>query len=462
MWTEKRSCVVVLLFHVMVVVCGFSFGVRSRRALPLSSSSTLLHSSSSSSSNSFSVKSSVLDEGLTDEEKTIVRVFRNCGPSVAYVTSTIASRKDNGRRRRRRGDNKSKSKSNNSSIPPGTSLGSGSGFVVESDGYVVTNYHVIQRAYDLNQRTAQWRNMTQPLLSSGVWWNNKNKELSLLPSAQVYVRINSSTQYGRAEVVGVRPELDVAVLRLNSTFAKTTKDYVPLSYGSSADLLVGQRVVAIGNPFGLDQTVTSGVVSALNRQVTGVAGNEIPNCIQTDAAINPGNSGGPLLNSRGELVGVNTMIVTTSGSNAGIGFAVPVDAVQRVANDLIATDRRRRGSGRGPGRWGLSLASDVLTQSMMGNIGVGGVNTTTTTGVLILKVDPNSAAHESGLRPTRVESGVVVERGDVIVAINGNEIRGGLADVQEDFRTRTVGEQIMLTVENGEKGQKRVVYVTLK
>ena len=278
-------------------------------------------SSSSSSSSAFSVKASTLEENLTEEETTIVRVFRQCGPSVAYVTSFLnsptptLSSSTAASRSKANSTPKSKSKSNSkTSSPSGRALGSGSGFVIEEDGYLVTNYHVIQRAHEINQSFQRLRNITTvPLNSNSI--SNSNSTIAL-PSilqntlsnsfnitsnalglgladesyipAKVYVRINSSTKYQLAEIIGIKPELDVAVLKIAATNVNaknetsTTEDTFPqIQMGSSSDLLVGQRVVAIGNPFGLDQTVTTGVVSALDRDVTGVAGNKIPNCIQT-------------------------------------------------------------------------------------------------------------------------------------------------------------------------------------
>ena len=183
--------------------------------------------------------------------------------------------------------------------------------------------------------------------------------------------------------------------------------------------------------------------------------------LYTDAAINPGNSGGPLLNSRGELIGVNTAIITTSGSNAGIGFAIPVDAMSRAANKIVDSDRRKRvktgeNSSMKGGYLGITLASDELTKSIWKTITEDGDKE----GVLILTVKSDSPADEGGLIPTKIDKGKIIQRGDIIVAINGNKVVNGLKEVQDDFRTRKTGEKLMLTVE-GENGVRRVVYVTL-
>lgn len=437
-------------------------------------------SSPSSHLYSFSVKASELEEGLTDEEKTIIRVFRQCGPSVAFVTSFLTTpNTSNNRSNRNNIDNNNNRKGENNRPPnTGRSLGSGSGFIVDKDGYLVTNYHVIQRAYELNESLQRTRNITtatvdmltpsvvKPFVDSFINNTITGSIINSEDAAKVYVRINSSTKYQLVDVVGVRPDLDIAVLKIrpNANFAspseETTTDALDvIKIGSSSKLLVGQRVVAIGNPFGLDQTVTAGVVSSLNRDITGVAGNKITNCVQTDASINPGNSGGPLLNSQGELVGVNTMIISTSGSNAGIGFAVPSDSVEKAALQIIENHRRKDGSiaSKGSktkkrGYIGFTLASDEVTMELW--------KKKEKNGVLVLDVKDNSPAEEGGLIATSFSKKTGVLIGDVIVAINGKEITAGLKEVEEDLRKCVQGEQINLTVEKSD-GTRKVVYLTL-
>ncbi|MBP9947750.1 MAG: trypsin-like peptidase domain-containing protein, partial [Vicinamibacteria bacterium] len=183
--------------------------------------------------------------------------------------------------------------------------GSGSGFVWDDKGHIVTNYHVVQ-----------------PVVGSR--------------SAEIRVTLRDRNLAGT--LVGAAPELDLAVIRVEAPGAELGA----LPLGSSSDLEVGQKVFAIGNPFGLDHTLTTGIVSALGRTITSVLNTPIEDVIQTDAAINPGNSGGPLLDSSGRLIGVNTAIYSPSGTNAGIGFAVPVDTVSRVVPQLIQFGRMRR------------------------------------------------------------------------------------------------------------------------
>ena len=290
------------------------------------------------------VKATDLDEslGLSPEERTVVNIHRVCSPSVVYVTSVASTRRRDGKKKTTTEDR--------NKLPNGMSLGSGSGFVVDTEGYIVTNYHVVQRAYESNQAVLQYEKFWDDLaknttknIKDKLSFSNSNmvdnvenavnrtvnaitgkdsKTDDVLP-ASVYVRFgengdgdeNGVTSYHYCEIVDVMKELDIAVLKINST--TKVNNLRAMEYGVSSNLVVGQSLLAIGNPFGLDRTITSGLVSALGRSVTGVAGNKISNCIQTDCAINPGNSGGPLLNLKGEVVGVNTMIITTSGSSAG-------------------------------------------------------------------------------------------------------------------------------------------------
>ena len=217
---------------------------------------------------------------LAAEEKSNIELFRLSSPSVVYITR-LAMRRD-------------RFSLNMFEIPQGT----GSGFVWNNLGHIITNFHVVQGTSSL-----------RITLADNSEWD--------------------------ARVVGVSPDQDLAVLFINAPRTRLK----PIAIGQSANLQVGQRVFAIGNPFGLDQTLTTGIISALGREIDGVSGRKISGVIQTDAAINPGNSGGPLLDSAGRLIGVNTAIFSPSGSNAGIGFAVPVDTVNRVAPQLIRHGR---------------------------------------------------------------------------------------------------------------------------
>jgi S1-C subfamily serine protease len=214
--------------------------------------------------------------------------------------------------------------------------------------------------------------------------------------------------------VGLASDKDIAVLKIDAPESKLK----PLRIGVSNDLLVGQKVFAIGNPFGLDQTLTTGVVSALGRQITSVNGRRISDVIQTDAAINPGNSGGPLLDSAGRLIGINTQIASPSGASAGIGFAVPVDTVNQVVTDIIRYGRVIK-----PGL-GVTTVPDPYARRL------------DVVGVLMLDVPPESAAGRAGLRGTIISQGRIVQLGDVIVQIGNERItrQSDLLDALAQFR----------------------------
>ncbi|HWV42775.1 S1C family serine protease [Pseudorhodoplanes sp.] len=264
-----------------------------------------------------------------------------------------------------------------------TATGTGTGFLWDAAGNIVTNAHVVQNATRLAVRT-----------SEGTIYN--------------------------AELVGAAPGYDLAVVRVLNFVSLPA----PLPLGTSADLKVGQLVFAIGNPFGLDQTLTTGVISALKRRMPTAGGREIADVIQTDAAINPGNSGGPLLDSAGRLIGVNTAILSPSGTSAGIGFAIPVDVVNRVVPELIKSGRVRT-----PGI-GIVAASEAVASRA-------GID-----GVIIVQTMPNSPAAKAGLRGVDPRTGAI---GDVIVAADGKRIRK-LSDLTDILERIGVPGQIRLTI----------------
>ena len=301
---------------------------------------------------------------LAAEEKSNIELFRVASPSVVYITRLAM----------RRG----MFSLNLFEIPQGT----GTGFVWSDQGHVITNFHVIQRASTLRVTLAD----------NSEW---------------------------EARVVGVAPDQDLAVLFINAPRSRLK----PISIGRSANLQVGQRVFAIGNPFGLDQTLTTGIISALGREIDSVSGRKISGVIQTDAAINPGNSGGPLLDSAARLIGVNTAIFSPSGSSAGIGFAVPVDTVNRVVPQLIRHGRVTR-----PGL-GVHVA-DRRTARRFG-----------ARGVLIIRVQKGSAAEAAGLRGTRRGEGGRLLLGDVIVGVGGKPV-ASLDELSDALDEHKVGEVV--------------------
>ncbi|MEW6426584.1 MAG: trypsin-like peptidase domain-containing protein [Thermodesulfobacteriota bacterium] len=304
---------------------------------------------------------------LADDERNTIDVFQRVSPSVVFITNVELRR--------------NLFSLNVYEIPQGT----GSGFIWDREGRVVTNYHVIEGA-----------SRVEVSMADGSTW--------------------------KALVVGVAPDKDIAVLHISAPSEKLR--VIPL--GESSRLLVGQKVFAIGNPFGLDQTMTSGIVSALGREITAVTGRTIQDVIQTDAAINPGNSGGPLLDSAGRLIGINTAIYSPSGGSAGIGFAVPVDTVNRVVPEIIRYGRVIR-----PGI-GVMVANENISRRL-------GLE-----GVLIISVQPGSRAAVAGLRGTRQVGGDII-LGDVIQTVNGVAVVD-----YNDFRNQLdrykVGDEVRLGI----------------
>ena len=282
---------------------------------------------------------------LFSGEKSTIALFRQASPAVVNITAI--------------GVQRDLFTLNLYQIPQGT----GSGFVWDTRGNIITNFHVIQNA----------------------------------DTAQVTLADQSNW---KARVVGVAPDKDLAVLRIDAPANRLP----PIPIGTSKDLQVGQSVFAIGNPFGLDQTLTTGVISALNREIESVTRRPIQGVIQSDAAINPGNSGGPLLDSAGRLIGVNTAIYSPSGASAGIGFAIPVDTVNRIVPELIRSGKVTR-----PGL-GVQIADEQIAQRL-------GVS-----GVLVVDVAKGSAASRAGIQPTRRDAEGRLRLGDIIVAIDGKKV----------------------------------------
>ncbi|MFO0116041.1 MAG: S1C family serine protease [Betaproteobacteria bacterium] len=320
---------------------------------------------------------------LLEQEKSLVSLFENAAPSVAYLTTET---------RVRRGF---------FGEQVGIAQGAGSGFVWDSRGHVVTNFHVV----------------------AGV----------APGQGKVFVKLDNSKDPIPAEVVGSSPEYDLAVVRLVSVPAGIK----PLPIGQSRDLKVGQSVIAIGNPFGLSRTLTAGIISALDRYLPTEEYVEIAGGIQTDAAINPGNSGGPLLDSAGRLIGVNQQIRSASGSSAGVGFAIPVDTVNRVVPQLIA-----RGYASYP-----SIGIQAVDPYLVSRNGIKGVVISAT-----LRGGP---AAEAGLKPFSRRTG---ELGDVIIAVNGRQTDTFSTFVAELDRVG-VGNVAELTIVRDDKERKERIKV---
>ncbi len=308
---------------------------------------------------------------LAQDEKATIQLFRAASPSVVFITTSH----------------------NKKSAPLGnkdgtsTKNGQGTGIIWNREGHILTNYHVIK------EESATW---TVTLADHSSW---------------------------PASLVGASKSQDIAILRI---FAPPTR-LAPINIGTSQNLQVGQKVFAIGNPFGFDQTLSTGVISALGRIIKPTENAEITGAIQTDAPINPGNSGGPLLDSAGLLIGVNTALYSPNGSYAGIGFAIPVDTVNLIVTELIQSGRIKR----------PALGVNVSPGNLEEEFGL--------KGVMILNVSKGGAAEKAGLLPFHWnESGHLV-LGDLLVAINSRRVEN-LSDLYRLLGTHQVGETVQVTV----------------
>lgn len=313
---------------------------------------------------------------LTNSEEATIKLFESSAPSVCFIT-TSTLREDFWNR-------------NVMEIPSGT----GSGFIWDKDGHIITNFHVIQNA------------------------------------SKIRVTLADRSVFD-AEVVGHEANKDLAVLKIKAPADKLK----PIPVGQSSNLKVGQSVYAIGNPFGLDQTLTTGVISALGREITSLTGRPIRDVIQTDAAINPGNSGGPLLDSSGRLIGVNTMIYSPSGASAGIGFSIPVDEVNWVVSDLIQYGELKR----------PVMGIQLLPEQYASNWGV--------EGVMVYGVEPDSPADKAGLKGVSRNKFGEIEHGDIITGINSKEIKNS-NDLFLALEKHNPGDKVEVSYKRGEKKQK--------
>ncbi len=282
--------------------------------------------------------------------------------------------------------------------------GQGSGFIWDDDGHIVTNFHVVEGGEDF--------------------------QISFYNDKKTY----------KAKIVGVAPRKDIAVLKLEKLppFLKAIKK------GSSKSLQVGQFAIAIGNPFGLDHSMSRGIISALGRKIEGIGKVTINNMIQTDAAINQGNSGGPLLNSNGELIGMNTMIYSPSGTNAGLGFAVPSDTINRIVPQLIEHGKIIRPS------LGITVLDDDIKERFFGD-----------KGVAVLEVISGSPADKAGIKGLSRGRRGQIFKGDLILKINDKEVNS-YDDIYHVFDTYKVGDLVEVTVKKEEKGNTEKLKIKLE
>lgn len=313
---------------------------------------------------------------LDSEERSNINVFKVASPSVVNISterSISATRGD--------------VTLNIGRMPSGT----GSGFIWDNEGHIVTNYHVVEGS-----------DFVKVKLTDGSEWE--------------------------AERLGEAPEFDLAVLKIKAPVNQLR----PLSIGRSDNLEVGQKVFAIGNPFGLDQTLTTGIVSGLGREIDSSSGSIIRGAIQTDAAINPGNSGGPLLDSQGRLMGINTAILSRSGASAGVGFAVPVNTVRSTVPLLISGQMLNRGF------LGIALAPMQISEQVAD------------VGVLILGIAEDSPADKSGLRSTRMDENGEVIWGDLLISLEGERIENS-ESLLEKLQEYHAGDEVLLGIMRGEE-----------
>jgi len=318
---------------------------------------------------------------LSAEEQQVIAIFEQNAPSVVFIKNASLQM--------------DWFSANIYEIP----TGAGSGFVWDKEGHIITNFHVIYEA-----------DRIQVVLS-----NRKGYQ---------------------AQVVGYSPDHDLAVLKIQAP----PEELVSVQIGSSADLQVGQKVLSIGNPFGLDHSLTTGVVSALGRTIRSLTGRQIYDVIQTDAAINPGNSGGPLLNSQGKLIGVSTAIYSPSGAYAGIGFAIPVDVVKRIVPQLIEFGYVKRAG------LGIILVPDNIRRQLR------------VEGAMILQLYPGGPAERAGLRATRRDVFGNIIAGDIITAIAGKPIADSedlLRIIESQYQA---GDEVEIVFRRGDKtGTVKVV-----
>lgn len=327
-----------IITGILLLIAGLLFGLSLRKEKEVKEPQNIITPNSSTLS--------INVEDLKANEQNTINLFDNSVNSVTYITTSTLERSYWSR--------------DVNEMP----AGSGSGFIWDKEGHIVTNFHVIQGA------------------------------------DRAVVTLNDQSSYP-ATLVGIAPDKDLAVLKIDAPLEKL----IPISTGQSAGLRVGQTALAIGNPFGLDYSLTTGVISALGREITAPNNIQIRDVIQTDAAINPGNSGGPLINSSGELIGVNTAIYSPSGAYAGIGFSIPVDVVKWVVSDLIKYGKIKRA---------------VLGVELVQNVKV--LEQYNLKGALVLNVTEGKGAAQAGLEGIRRDRRGQLYFGDLITGINGVKV----------------------------------------
>lgn len=374
------------LLFVSLIIFGFSFLRSSSRSQQAQTSAT-----GESSDNSSAQNIDFQPGNLEADEKRNIQIYRKVNQSVVNISTETL------------GYNWFLE-----AVPQSGKTGSGS--VIDVQGHILTNNHVVDKAY------------------------------------KIYVTLANNTQF-TGKVIGSDPENDLSVIQIKPGGTQLK----PIQFGNSLQLEVGQKVLAIGNPFGLSRTMTTGIISNVGRPLRNKNGLIMRNMIQTDASINPGNSGGPLLNSRGKMIGINTLIYSPSGGSVGIGFAVPIDTAKRVITDLIRYGEVKRG-------W-IDIVPVPLFPAL-----VHYANLPVQNGLLISEVSPNGNAARAGIKggskkkEVRSSSSVIYLGGDILTRINNFSVRN-LADFYSALEDKRPGETVSVTVLRNKK--KKVLKIKL-
>ncbi len=331
---------------------------------------------------------SVNTYALSPDEEINIRVYRDLSPSVVNITTTTISY--------------------DFFFNPIPESGTGSGSIIDKRGHILTNYHVVENA----------RKLEVTLFDGSKW---------------------------EARIIGVDPSNDLAIIKINAPAEKLK----PIPFGDSSTLRVGQKAIAIGNPFGLERTLTVGIVSSIGRTIRAVNGRLIRGIIQTDAAVNPGNSGGPLLDSNGNMVGITTAIFSPVGANIGIGFAIPVNTAKKIIPQLIERGRVSR-------PW-IGITGQDINEELADLLRL------PSAGILVARVEKGSPAERAGIRGGKDSVMIgnlrIIMGGDMIVAVNGKTLKN-MDQIVEEIESREIGDTIELTIIRDKK--KRTVKVKLE
>lgn len=389
--------VAVLVAVSVAIACACIFGtafIIARAREPASISSVPLPGAGEAAANSGEGQAAA-PQAFTPDEKENIDIYGTYNQSVVNITTETMAL--------------------NYFYQPVPEKGTGSGSIIDVEGFIITNYHVIQNSISLNVTLA----------------NGKRYD---------------------AKVVGYDEQTDLAVIRIAP---QAGEKLVPIAFGTSGNLKVGQKVLAIGNPFGFERTLTQGLISGLGRPIQNEAGYVIPDMIQTDASINPGNSGGPLFNSSGQMIGITTSIYTPSSGSVGIGFAIPVDTARKVVPELMRNGKVRRGS--------IDFQGFQLFPALVNYMRKSGMVVPVENGLLVSSVKPGSNAAKAGLKggdtAVRYGQSVLMIGGDIVVSIDGKAIEAS-SDFYSALSEKKPGDSVDVEFYRGGKKMKTTVVLT--